>query len=32
MFFGPNAEVVLCERCGKEALNRGVLQDPVGHK
>lgn len=32
MFFGPNAEVLLCERCGKEALNRGVLQDPVGHK
>jgi hypothetical protein len=30
MFYGPNAEVLLCERCGKEALNRGVLQEAVG--
>jgi len=27
MFFGPKAEVLLCETCGKEAIRRGLLQD-----
>jgi hypothetical protein len=27
MFFGPKADVLLCETCGKEAIRRGLLQD-----
>ena len=30
MFFGPKAEVVLCEKCGKEAIRLGVLQERLG--
>jgi hypothetical protein len=26
MFFGPKADVLLCETCGKEAIRRGLLQ------
>jgi hypothetical protein len=26
-FFGPKAEVLLCETCGKEAIRRGLLQN-----
>jgi hypothetical protein len=27
MLFGPGAQVLLCEGCGKEAVRDGVLQD-----
>jgi len=27
MFFGPKAEVLLCESCAKQAIKLGVLQD-----
>jgi hypothetical protein len=27
LFFGPKADVLLCETCGKEAIRRGLLQD-----
>ena len=27
MFFGPKADVLLCETCGKEAIRRGLLQN-----
>jgi hypothetical protein len=27
MFFGPKAEVLLCENCAKQAIKLGVLQD-----
>ena len=28
-FFTPNAELLLCEKCGKEAIRRGVLRDTL---
>jgi hypothetical protein len=28
-FFGPGTEIALCERCAKEALELGVLQERV---